>query len=71
MKQFFRILICALLISCMILPSALAASKTYKGTNSTTYTITTGKKDAKITITGKQGQYAQNSISYNGKKRPK
>ena len=68
MKRLFRISLCVLLILCTILPGALAASKTYKGLGSTSYTITTGKKDAKLTISGKSGQYAQKFVSYNGKK---
>lgn len=58
MKRFAKVLLCTLLILCTVVSSGLAASKTYKGQGSTTYTIETGSKGAKLTISGKKGTYA-------------
>lgn len=60
MKKFRKLITLLMLVLSMttvFFPTgALAASKTYKGTGSQTYTITTKKKDSTLTITRKKGK---------------
>lgn len=57
-------------IMTMILPtSAMAASKTYKGSSSCTYTITTGKKDATLTLKPYKGKRAQKYVKKKNSKK--
>ncbi len=59
-------------IMTMILPtSAMAASKTYKGSSSCSYTITTGKKDAKLTLKPYRGKRAQKYVKKKNSKSTK
>lgn len=58
MRKFtkFVALVLVVMTVCSIMPSAFAASKTSKGVGTTSYTITTGKKDATLTVTNKAGK---------------
>ena len=55
MKRFLVILCIAVLCLSMA-PTALAASKSNKGTNTITFSVTTSKKDATLTISPNAGK---------------
>lgn len=57
-KRLIRIvsMVMLIILSMSIFSTALAASKSYKGIGSKTYTITTGKKDATLKITQSAGK---------------
>lgn len=73
MKKIMRVLVLAIImvLCTTAFTPALAASKTYKGTCSQTYTITTGKKDAKLTVENKKGKIRMVGKEYFGNKTKK
>lgn len=58
MKNFIRMIALTLVLALglAIFSTALAASASYKGTETTSYTITTGKKDATLKISHSAGK---------------
>ena len=64
-------LVCVLvtLMTATLPANAMAASKTYKGTSSKTYTITTGKKDATLKLKPSKGKRAQKYVKKSNPKK--
>ncbi|MBE5778499.1 MAG: hypothetical protein E7331_04110 [Clostridiales bacterium] len=61
-KLFALVFVLVTLITTVLPVGALAASKTYKGSDSTTYTLTTGKKASTLTLTPSKGKRAQKYV---------
>lgn len=71
-KKLFAVLFILMTMMTTILPtSALAASSTYKGSSSYSYTVKTGKKSATLTLKPVKGTLAQKYVHRNNSKKTK